>query len=797
MGLLSGKTKTQVNTSVSRMVEDEDIIPSHRMAVLDYTLSQNSASTRLSSESLSDYLIRSTTNNVSARARKALSYSSKPTYAYGLMKANLITDVGVNIRDAVEDELDRIHPGGVAVLDAYFGPMNNFYFLKPILNRKYGYDYDTNELVEESRRIGFPCYMESAIIRYSHYTTAVLIDPETQKQVGLSAEAGYTPFRAANPKAPQVPWDNDYQGDYDIAEVTVVYKDATGAKKTYPLIIDYLDYEPSSKPEEDGLDDSDTNNIDPDAVAPSAPVTLEDQDYYQANYEYVENGVTKKDTFIYLYGSGLNPRLDNLFNVGEDFGKYLPHMYARLNGQKCNLESLKDTPEYKSQVGLARMLGFNWSEWVDEIHKSVGSLDNVTQIYMKYALPANTTDPLIQEYMYEYFLGLYDRIPKERAISTFNDLHKDMISWGAKRGQNVTIHDNTHHTTVNFSSIGYMDVRGSIGPIGTVASGTTLNQVKTGNAWTNALYRAVSQINCHYYRKQLTNDVYREVRVYALNTTEYVGRGKSTKAASTDEDLLIPLDMGVDSELSNRQREALYTKAMYIVLNTLKVVKQKWYQTGIFKAIMFVVTVVVSYLFPPAGAAMYGWMAVMYAVAQAIVISLVIQVAVKLLVNLGVDVGFAAAVVAVIALFYGGYTALTKTTGVAGVTTMQLMQISSQAFSASSMGYQLQTQRAIKDFNSLMTDLTAEQKEIQRQARELGMGQHGPLLMFEPPIDIGVRIGEAPDDYYDRSIRITNLASTIYSLPEQSVDLALALPTTQAILTNMQERLDELSISRV
>ena len=125
------------------------------------------------------------------------------------------------------------------------------------------------------------------------------------------------------------------------------------------------------------------------------------------------------------------------------------------------------------------------------------------------------------------------------------------------------------------------------------------------------------------------------------------------------------------------------------------------------------------------------------------------------------------------------------------------MQISSQAFSASSMGFQLQTQRAIKDFNSLMADLTEEQKEIQRKAEELGMGQHGPLLMFEPPIDIGVRMGESPDDYYDRSIRITNLASTIYSLPEQSVDLALALPTTQAVLMNMQEQLNQLSILRV
>lgn len=794
MGWFSSKTKTYVNTSVSRMVEDKDIIPSHKMAVLDYTMSQNSASTRLSSESLSDYLIRSGTNNVPARARKAHKFTSKPDYAYGQMKANLITDVGVNIKDAVEDELDKIYPDGVAVLDAYFGPMNNFYFLKPILNRKYGYDYDTNELVEESRKIGFPCYMESAVIRYSHYTMEALIDPDTQKQVGLSAEAGYTPFRPFNPKAPQVPWDSNYQGDHDIAEITVVYKDAAGAKQTYKFSIDYLEYEPSSKPPDTGLDESDTGNIDPDAVAPDIPATLEGKDFYQANYEYVENGITKTNTFIYLFKSGLNTKLDNLFNEGDSFGKFLPHMYARLYGRKCNLESLKDTPEYKSQVSLARMLGFNWSEWVDEIHKSVGSLEDVKQIYMKYALPANTTDPLIIEYMYEYFFNLYERIPAERSLSYFDNLHKNMLAWGSKRGQNVTISDNAHYSTLNFKSIGYMDVNGSIGAVGKVESGIGKLNAVTGRQGVNSLFKSSSHLYYHYYRKQLTTTTYREVRVHALSTTESINGGKDTTASGDSENLLIPLDMGVDTEFNGRQREALYTKAMHIVLSTLKEVKQKWYQTGIFKAIMFIVAVVVSYLFPPAGAAMYGWMAVMYAVAQAIVISLVIQVAVKLLVSLGVDVGFAAAVVAIIALFYGGYTALTKTTGVAGVTTVQLMQISSQAFSASSMGFQLQTQRAIKDFNSLMADLTEEQKEIQRKAKELGMGQHGSLLMFEPPIDIGVRMGESPDDYYDRSIRITNLASTIYSLPEQSVDLALALPTTQAVLTNMQEQLNELSI---
>lgn len=793
MGLFSSKKKTYVNTSVSRMVADEDIIPSNKLAVIDYTLGQSSLSTRVNDESLPDYLIKATTNNIVARSKKSRRYASKTSYVYGLPESNLVSQANVDIQSAVQDALERVYPQGVIVSDALFGPMNNFYFLKPILWQKYGYNYDTNELADESARIGFKCYMESAVIKYSKYSIDALNDPELLMQYGLSAEAGYTPFRPYNKNAVQVPWINNYEGDYDIAEVTVCYADAKGDKQTYKLIIDYLEYEPSSKPPDTGLDDSDTGNIDPEAVAPSVPDTLQDKDYFQANYQYTENGVTKTNTFIYLYGSGLDPALDRLFNVVDTYGSHIPRLYARMDGIACNDESLKDTDEYKAMVGICRQLGMNWSEWVNEIHKSVGSLDSVTQIFMTYSLPANTTDPLIQEYLFEYFMGLYGRIPKSFATTQFASQRTDILSYGSKQGQSIQVSDKAYKQQVTFTSIGYLDIAGSIGDVGTVSSGMDTEMITT-NSRASTLFKATSWSTYHWYRKQMTATTYREVRVYGLATTEYVTGGHTTTASGDSENLLIPLDMAVDHEFNNRQKEALYTKSMYIVLNTIQVVKTKWYQTGIFKAIMFVVTVVIGYFFPPAGAAAMSWMAAAYAVAYAVAINLVISVAVKLLVNMGVNVGAAAAIVAVVALVVGGYSALSKAGNVAGVTTQQLMQVSSQAFSISSQGFALQTQIAIKDFNSLMTDLTAEQKAIQDKAKELGMGQHGPLLMFEPPISIGVRIGESPDDYYDRSIRVNNLASTIYSLTEQSVDLKLALPTNQQTLMQMQERLDELSV---
>jgi len=797
MGLFKTKKKTIVNTSVSRMVADEDFVPSNKMAVLDYTMSQASSSTRLSTESLPDYLLRATTNNIVARARKARSYAKKPMYYYGLPESSMIQGDKVDIKEAVTEVLNTMYPEGVIVKDAYFGPMNNFYFLRPILQNKYGYNYDTNELVEESRRIGFPCYMESAQIIYSQYTNAALIDPDTLMQYGESAEAGYTPFRKANPKAVQVPWINNGSSDHDIARVTVVYADAAGAKQTYTIDINYLSFESSSKPPTDGLDDSDTDNIDPDAVAPIQPKSLDGSDFYQANYEYMHNGVSHKETFIYLYGSGLNTKLDNLFKYGDKFGEHIPRIYARLGGRKLNDDEFKDTEQYNSMVGICRHMGMNWKNWVDEVHKSVGSLDSVTQIYMTYSLPANTQDKLIQDYLFSYFETIYGKLPHTTASSNFGDLKADYIASGSRQGQSYEISDKGYTQRVSFDALAYNDVRGSIGPVGTTQSGMEYQTVQLGRQGSTSRFRPLSRVTMHYYRKQLTNSTYREYLVYGLSVVEVVEGGNYTTASGDSEELLLPIDLSIDHGFSMRQLEELYTKAMYIVLNTLQVVKTKWYQTGLFKAIMFIIAVVVSYFFPPAGVAAWTWMAAAYAVVQAVVIGLLIQVAVKLLVKLGVDVGAAAAIVAVVALIYGGFTALTKSTGIGGVSSIQILQISSQAFSASSQGYALQTQAAIKEFNSLMADLSEEEADLQRKAKELGLGQHGPLLMFEPPISIGVRIGESPDDYFERSVHTTNVASTVYSLTEMNVDMSLQLPSTVGILNSLQETQDELPILRL
>ena len=448
-------------------------------------------------------------------------------------------------------------------------------------------------------------------------------------------------------------------------------------------------------------------------------------------------------------------------------------------------------------VNICKNFGLNWKNWVDEIHNSVGSVSKVRQIYMTYSLPANTTDPLIQDYLFSYFETLYGKLPNVSAETNYGDLNREYLQAGTKNGQSYEIRDNKYVQRIRFDALGYLDIAGSIGPVGTTQSGRSERAINLGRVSGLSTFNSASKVGIHYYRKQLTATTYREYLVYGLAVDEMIQGGYSTTAAGNDEELLLPIDLSIDTGFSMRQLEELYTKSMYIVLNTLEVVKTKWYQTGVFKAIMMVVAVLVSYFFPPAGVAAWTWAAALYAVVQTVVVGLLIQAAVKLLVKLGVDVGAAAAIIAMVAVFYGGYLAVTKTTGIAGITAPQVLQIASQSFNMSSQGYALQTQEAIKDFNSVMADLSKEVADLQKQAKELGLGQQGPLLMFEPPMSIGVRMGESPDDYLERSIHVSNPGTAVYSLIEMNVEMGVQLPSTYTMLNSLKETQDELPILRL
>lgn len=140
---------------------------------------------------------------------------------------------------------------------------------------------------------------------------------------------------------------------------------------------------------------------------------------------------------------------------------------------------------------------------------------------------------------------------------------------------------------------------------GTAVSGTSL---LTGNAFTSI----VTNLNKIYLYKQVSKYTYSRLRIIGLNHRNNVYNGVSVnitgKSALEDgtenepSGFIVPLHYPTLKALGLMEGTRLAVESNYLVINTHVAVKKKWYQTGIFKIILVIAVIVVSFIFAPAGA---------------------------------------------------------------------------------------------------------------------------------------------------------------------------------------------------
>lgn len=89
----------------------------------------------------------------------------------------------------------------------------------------------------------------------------------------------------------------------------------------------------------------------------------------------------------------------------------------------------------------------------------------------------------------------------------------------------------------------------------------------------------------------------------------------------TDEEsgFFFPLNMAIFKKMGIVDGTEMSNCSAYLILNSYKVVKKKWYQTGVFAVITAIIVVVVSIYYPPAGGAAGGVLGTNTAVGVAIV----------------------------------------------------------------------------------------------------------------------------------------------------------------------------------
>lgn len=782
MGMFSTKKKTVVNTSVSRLVEDEDIPDSGKAALFDYLYSSksNRNNTIETERSLSDFIALNNANSIGSKLRQSRSWA-KNKYVYGVPEGDVLNSNQVDISSVLDEYLTTTLGQPVRMGYAMMNPLNALHFTWMMLATDHLYDYDNNTLAMLSAQKGVPVYLKDIQINYCKDTIDSLVDPDTVIQLGMPATWGVTDTRTKNVKRPQTNYIKNETTSHDYALVTYTYK-LGNAVYEGTFDIDFLDYEYSGNPPEDGLDDASNEIKEPDAITPIVEDTRREKDYFMVEYftKDVDN-VEHRHYFTYEYGSGEILELDRLFHVNKTMGIYYPNIYFRLMGTKLTDNAYKDTNEYKSSILMCRKLGLNWLNISDELHNSIGSVGSVVQILLSTQLNINSGDDLTNRYMYEYFYSLYNQLPKQFAFSYYANLTSDYVNGFAKVGQTVYIRDKAYASRLSFKSIGYIDVEGSIGDVGAVTLERQHMSANGSKGWISA------STSIHVICKQLTENTYRKITVYGLTTTQEVQGGYATTASGDSGNLIIPLDETIVAKFGVKERNLLYSKSLVFIINTIDVIKTKWYASKIFKAIMFIIAVVVSIFTNGAGMSIYT---VLYAVAQTLIIGLIVNIAVRFLVEkMNMNIGGIFAVVAIILIIYGGASALGKM-NIMGMTSAQFMQAANIAVQISSAGTQMEMKEMLKAHNvysNLMQEQFDELDKVKEELLQADAYLNINYLLSDSIRGPDIRIGESMNTFLVRTLSVDIGLAPLDTIPNM-VALTVRLPTFEQTYNNYMKR---------
>ena len=496
-----------------------------------------------------------------------------------------------------------------------------------------------------------------------------------------------------------------------------------------------------------------------------------DKTYVMALYSYIDT-TEVYELLTYEYDSGTDTDLDNLISFTQGFGEFFPRLYARLNGIKLNTLD-KSTPEYKTSNKLGKILGIKWDEWVDTLHDSVPESGDATHMFIMQAAPINTTDQVILEYLHHFFIETYNRLTTPTiSIDGFT----------CKQGKALKISDNVYSNTISFTGLGFEVVTGTVTGGNTYSSDyipAVVNVINTpigttGNSITTSIKVADAY---HSLKKQISPTEYLEIRIFDLSVNHAFGGGGTT-VTGLDENMLIPLDFASIPVLTRKEREILFNKCLYLFINVVKIVKVKWYQRGIFKAVLAIASIAITVATLGTGAPVSAYiMAIGVSAITGVAVSFAISLVAKLLIKLGVsvDLVYDLTLLTSLIVLLGG---ITKSIQMSAKDIMQTVNIALELTTQTST---ISLEKIQKEFAVLQAQSEEALKEMDSIRKDLGLDRIPfpiDLLVSRGINEVFIKLGETPDKFFAKTELVLNSGTLAYDVVSSYSDIALTLPTT-------------------
>ena len=765
MGLFSSEYKTTVGTTVSRTVEDKNIVASTKLGLISGLFNENE-------NQLTEHVMESMIGSIGIKAERMYRYA-KRSYPYGLpsSKVSSTADGHSVVFGVVKSLTNQL------IEEEYyqFGPLNSLHAGWTTLYNNYGYDSQTNQIATLTSQIGFPVYLKDMVVVVKEATLTERANGSLNL-LGTAACAGYTPQRpVASGRYTRTvlptPIRVEPEVESDYVAVTYVWLNTT-TKVVHEAGFSIL------------LSSFDTG-----------------LDYFHVKY----SDAGKDGYWLYQLGDGTYPEIDTIFDiVPTTEGQFFPVMYFR-NGS-VSMAANQQSVLYKTSNKMMKMIGIDYLPIIDAIHQNP-SIGQVEQAMMMFAVPPNTTNPVEQRYLFDFFNKLYvaaggagvdpgwDTTAPESSGGSSSVASRSIskilrrLSGRAAGKIRIEIADAAFNKALSCEGIFKRKKTGVIAAVGAYASSFTTEMVT--NTYTKKVafdigghdggveYRDVEHtyqvpMDVFIYKHQITDAVYEEVIVYDLKMTYYMWGGYSTVGDNLDAILLVPLDHAITRTYSIPDREILYARSLHYVFNSRTVTKVKWYQQGWFADLIKIVGIVLTVIslgadggfFASLGAAIAdGVEALVMFIAMAIVEVVVMGELLKLFVKaVG---GEFAMLLAVVFAAYAAYTGFQAGSIKGAPWADKLLTLANgltSAVSASTADAMNGLKKEADQFNLLMKD----KADLLDKANK--------LLDTSPILSPFVIFGESPNDFYNRTVHSGNIGILGIDSITSYVDIALTLP---------------------
>jgi len=741
VGIFSSKKKTTVGTTVERVIKDNLLPDSAKTGIMSAILGDGD---------VADNVMEELIGGIGMRAERMYEYG-RTKYTHGLPSGQVKSATqGRQEADAI---LTTIEGAPVEIDYCHFGPPNNLHIGWTKLLSEHGYSFSTNTLYDLSVLKGVPVYLKDMVVVVPEAQKA-LMSPGALAQWGPPATAGKTPERkfqtdAVGAMRAPSPVESSTSASTDFVRVDYIWEVITSVPGSSPVV----------------------KAIHEASMTINVNVFDELADWFQVRYSV---GTAIKYA-MYKVGSGTYPTLDAVFLTPPQVnGTYFPFAYFRY--AKVSEIADKTKESYKTAKKLVKFMGIDYDAVATAINSNPGIAD-VEQAMLIMAVPAITTNPLERRYLYEYFDNQY----ANQLVKFETRVEGNTAAFFAKIAEltvNATIIQDKRFS-MSLSNNGVFKIRkgGSIGAVGFYDSGFTTHNTAQNytDENTGIVSTAVTAVKYHYYRKQIAHALYDEIQVIDLKMQYRVFEGHSTIGDEADTILLIPIDRSISEDYSIPEREVLYARSMHYVFNSRQVTVIKWYQTGVFKALITLIAIVITVWSMGAdGGALLaaiasGSSAAITAALIPVLINLVIGAAIgaalKIFVKMvGAEFAF---LVAIFAAAYGSFQAFKFGSITGAPWAKDLLQLATGLSKAINAGLQDLMQGLSKEYGELSLLMTEADKKLKEADKLLENNNFlSPFVIF----------GESPKDFYNRTVHSGNIGMQSISAISSYVDIALTLP---------------------